>query len=362
MSMFLNGLDINYAPLMEELGFKWKTTAGEEINDLLYFFKDVGINCIRLRIWFGDSGPSRLPYALKLAERARKVGMGIQPTIFLSDSWADLYKQPAPIRWASLSFEDILRLVGSYISKVVKGMKHLEDSCTYYQIGNEIDYGLCGVFAGSRFKKKRKDIKWLRSHIWLKESMILRKAIEALRAHSNKPVALHLGKIWDLALLESFLSTMDEFEVSYEIICFSFYPTGLGLGLSHLENLKALGKSKGKTVAIAEYAYPCGAPSGQFWFMNKPSPGYPLTIEGQALWIKDFLKRCLELGFLGAFYWSPELYLTKEASKGIKAPQEMPLGFGWGPMSLFDEDGHARPSIESLKCGLSSLNHASLNF
>ncbi|MGB9717746.1 MAG: glycosyl hydrolase 53 family protein [Thermoproteota archaeon] len=86
--------------------------------------------------------------------------------------------------------------------------------------------------------------------------------------------------------------------------------------------------------------------------MNKPSAGYPLTLEGQALWVKSFLKRCSELGFLGTFYWSPELYLSKEAAKRVNTPPEIPLGFGWGPMSLFDEDGCARPAASSLKHGL----------
>ncbi|MCX8183013.1 MAG: arabinogalactan endo-1,4-beta-galactosidase [Crenarchaeota archaeon] len=349
--MFLNGIDSNYAPLMEELGFRWKTESGVEIDDILSFFKGLGVNCIRLRIWFGDSGPSRLPYASRLAEKALGVGMRIQPTIFLSDSWADLFKQPAPATWASLQFETRLKLVASYISRVAECMKNLEDDCAYYQIGNEIDYGICGVFAGRKHRRMRKSIDWLRRNIWLKEALILKEAIKTLRAYSGKPVALHLGKSWDLVLLESFILTMNELNVDYEIICFSFYSSGMGLSLDHLKSLKTLGDRNSKAVAIAEYAYPCKIPGGQFWFMNKPSPGYPLTVEGQALWIKNFLKHCLELGFLGAFYWSPELYLTKEMVKQVNMPLEMPLNFGWGPMSLFDEDGKARQAVNSLKYG-----------
>ena len=183
-------------------------------------------------------------------------------------------------------------------------------------------------------------------------SLVLKEAVKALRACSEKPVALHLGKTWDLTLLASFVSTMNELNVDYQVVCFSFYPAAMGLSLDHLKSLKTLGERGGKDVAIAEYAYPCGAPSGQFWFMNKPSKGYPLTLKDQALWVKSFLRRCLELGFLGAFYWSPELYLSKESAKRVKTPPEMPLGFGWGPMSLFDEDGCARPAASCLKHGL----------
>lgn len=349
--MFLNGIDSNYVPLMKELGFTWKTESGEEMDDFFSFFKGLGVNCVRIRIWFGDSGPSRLPYALRLAEEASSAGMRIQPTIFLSDSWADLFKQPAPATWASLQFETRLKLVAPYISKVLESMRNSEDDCAYYQIGNEIDYGICGVFAGSRHRRMRKNVNWLKRNIWLKEALVLREAVEALRAYSDKPVALHLGKSWDLTLLESFISTMNELNVNYDIVCFSFYPTGMGLSLDHLRSLKTLGECNGKAVAIAEYAYPCKAPSGQFWFMGKPSSGYPLTVGGQALWIKDFLKHCSELGFLGAFYWSPELYLTKGMVNRLNTPPEMPLNIGWGPMSLFDEEGKARQAAGSLKHG-----------
>lgn len=351
--MFLNGLDVNYAPLMEELGLKWITEEGRPLNDsdaLLYFFRDKGVNCIRIRIWFGESGPSRLPYATKLAKRAVEAGMWIQPTILLSDSWADLYKQPMPKLWELLPLEERLKHTRSYILRVVEGLKHLEESCAYYQIGNEIDYGICGIFAGSNYKRKRKDTKWLRDHIWHHEAIILKEAIGALKSRCGIPVALHLGKTWDLDLLESFLSAMEAFDVRHEVLCFSFYPAIAGLDLDHLKKLKLLVKDRNKMISIAEYAYPCSVSRGQFWFMNKPSPGYPITLEGQANWIRDFLTHCRKLEFLGAFYWSPELYIAKEPS-GIKSPPDMPLGFGWGPMSLFHENGLARPSVNSFERG-----------
>ena len=100
---------------------------------------------------------------------------------------------------------------------------------------------------------------------------------------------------------------------------------------------------------IAEYAYPSSPLKRQFWFMNKPSPGYPLTLEGQSLRINDFLNRCLKLNIYGAFYWSPELYLTKDHARKLSEPKEMPLSFGWGPMSFFNEEGIAKSCVNSLK-------------
>jgi len=346
--MFLNGLDMNYIPLMKEVGLGWRDESGQEIDDLFSFFRCKGANCLRIRIWVGDSGPSRLPYAMKLAEEACKADLKIQPTIFLSDSWADLYKQPEPKGWASLNFQDKLKIIKTYLSKVVKELMTIKDRCEYYQIGNEIDYGICGIFAYD--KKRRKNIKWLKNHIWSREAIILKEAIRTIRMHENeKPIALHLGKWWDPLLVKSFLSAMEEFNFEYEIICFSFYPTMFGADFEPLRQFREVTKEIGKNVGIAEFAYPSNPVKGQFWFMNKPSPGYPLTLEGQSLWLKDFLNQCRRLNVYGAFYWSPELYLTKDHAGKLLEPREMPLSFGWGPMSFFSKKGYAKPCVNSLK-------------
>ncbi|MEM3547316.1 MAG: glycosyl hydrolase 53 family protein [Candidatus Bathyarchaeia archaeon] len=350
LTVLLNGLDMNYTPLMRELGLKWRDRDGREIDNLLAFFKGKGVNCLRVRIWFGGSGPSRLPYALKLAEEAYTLDFKIQPTIFLSDGWADLYKQPEPKDWASLSLQSRLNKIKSYVSNVVESLTPIMDNCVYFQVGNEIDYGICGFYA--RDGKKRKNFEWLRKHVWKYESIILSESFKTIKTFCGKPVALHLGKWWDLELISSFLSAMDEFKVEYEILCFSFYPSMFGASLNQLEGLRKIAEERGKLIAIAEYAYPSCPVKGQFWFMSKPSPGYSLTPEGQSLWLKDFLTHCKRLNVYATFYWSPELYLMKNQIKKLYVSEEMPLDFGWGPMSLFDEKGYAKPCVESLSHGV----------
>ncbi len=349
--MFLNGLDSNYALLMRRAGLEWRNRDGSDV-DIFPFFRSKGAGCLRIRIWVGKSGPSRLPYAMNLADEACEAGLKIQPVIFLSDGWADLYKQPAPETWDSPSFRDKLKLIECHISKVGRWLMRVRDRCVYYQIGNEVDYGICGIFAGD--KKKRKSIRWLKKHIWKREAVVLKAAIQTIKRYDlEKPVALHLGKWWEPLLVESFLSAMAEFNVEYEIVCFSFYPTMFGADLEPLERLEATARENGKIASIAEYAYPSSPVKGQFWYMNKPSPGYPLNPEGQSAWVRDFLTQCRRMGFCGAFYWSPELYLTRNYEGKLAEPKEMPLSFGWGPMSFFDENGYARPCVDSLRYGSS---------
>lgn len=346
----INGIDMNYMPLMKEQGLKWKKRNGDEITNLFNFFKERGINALRLRIWVGESGPSRLPYALRLAEEACEAGYKIQPVIFLSDRWSDLYKQPAPKEWASLSLSEKIQYAKKFVEKVIKSMQHLIDHCIYFQIGNEIDYGICGIFAP---KKKRKDIQWLREKIWKNEAKILLEVFNIIKNYTSMPVSIHLAKWYDSYLIQSFLVSMENFGLEYEICSLTFYPSHIGAPLSRLKELAQIIKERDLRLAIAEYAYPSSQVKGQFWFLNNASPGYPLTPKGQAMWIKDFLQTCKKLNIFATYYWSPELYLTKKSAKQYKvsSPPDMPLDFGWGPLSLFYEDGTAKPATDMLYYG-----------
>ena len=344
---FLNGVDANYAPLMASLGFSWKGEGGEPIRDLYCYLAEKGINCARVRLWVGEEGPSRFRYAVSVMEMARRAGMNTYLVIFLSEGWADLYKQPAPRAWENLGFEKRVEVVETYVANVVERILQMGFKPLFYQVGNEIDYGICGIFASD--KKRRKNVDWLRRRVWRYEAEILKSAFKSVRrADPDAPLALHLGKWWDYNLFKSFLLTMEELGVDYDVLCISFYPSGLGIGFDILDRVGEEANSRGVRLVVAEYAYPSGPMRGQFWFMSKQVPGYPMTPEGQAMWVRDFISYCQRIGVYGAFYWSPELYLPRMRRKDDPGPPEMPLGFGWGPMALFDEEGRARPGINSL--------------
>lgn len=343
---FLNGVDANYVPLMESLGFVWRTEKGELISDLFSYFAERGVNSFRVRLWVGEEGPSRFRYALGVMGRAAAAGMRVYVAMFLSDRWADLYKQPAPLAWEGLSVEERVRVVEAYAQECAERILDAGFEPVMYQVGNEVDYGICGVFASD--KKRRKNLDWLRRRVWRWEAEILKSAFRGIgRACPGTPLAIHLGKWWDRNLLHSFLRAMEDFNVEYDVLCVSFYPSSLGAGFEALEEVLEAARERGLRLVVAEYAYPSGRVRGQFWFMNRQVPGYPFTREGQARWIRDFLAFCRRSGVEGAFYWSPEVYLTHRCR--VRAPPEMPLSFGWAPMALFSRTGRAKPGVKSLR-------------
>ncbi len=345
---FLNGMDANYVPLMRDLSLGWKSERGKLIENFYRYMAKKGINCCRVRLWVGDGGPSRFNYAIPIMNMAREARMGIYLAIFLSEGWADLYKQPAPHPWNLMSIEKRVKAVNSYVRDVVKRVFLLNFKPTLYQVGNEIDYGICGVFASD--KDRRKNLNWLKKHVWCHEAEILKSAFKGIRdTDSEAYLAIHLGKWWDHQLFVSFLQAMEDFNVNFDVLSVSFYPSMLGAGFDVLDEMKERADVLSKKLIIAEYAYPSNLLRGQFWFMSKQVPTYPMTPERQAAWIRDFISYCQRLNISGIFYWSPEMYLSVKMAKKLKAPAEMPLSFGWGPMALFDESGNAKPSINSFK-------------
>ena len=100
--------------------------------------------------------------------------------------------------------------------------------------------------------------------------------------------------------------------------------------------LERLVQETGKPAIIVETAYPALPPSGgMFADWRHPLPGYPLTPQGQAWWLSDFLRMMKSHGnVFGVYVFSPDFWFSGDL---------------WGPFALFDEKGNARPAIGSFR-------------
>jgi len=113
--LFLTGVDANYAPMMAEQGAVWKS--GAMAVDLLPELRRNGVNAFRVRVWTRNDGPSGLTYATRLAAQAQAAGLQPYLVLFLSEDWSDLMKQPAPVAWRNLPFEQKLVQVRRYAAR-----------------------------------------------------------------------------------------------------------------------------------------------------------------------------------------------------------------------------------------------------
>ena len=140
----LIGIDSNYALDMATRNKAWKDRS-EPVDPFELFAKN-GCQNARIRLWVGEDGINRLTYATQTARHAKQAGLKPYLVIFLSDDWADFVKQPAPAVWKKLTPEKKLAAVAEYTESVVSHMARNGVDIDTFEIGNEIDFGICGEF------------------------------------------------------------------------------------------------------------------------------------------------------------------------------------------------------------------------
>lgn len=329
------GVDANYSLGMEEEGQSWTWNGQQE--DLFKGMARAGIRGFRVRLWVGDEGPHGTTSATKVVQRALAAGLDPYLVIFLSEDWADLMKQPAPKAWASLDLQQRASAIQEYSRKTVAHFRSKGLQSHIYEIGNEIDYGICGVYPG---KSTKKTPDALARKCW-PEAAALIKASQAgvLEADPEAKFLLHIAHWWDTDFVNAFFRFMQKDGVRLDYAGLSYFPSSnIGGSLEIQQFLtvaESLHQSTGVPVIIPEVAYPATADfRGQFSRWKKETPGYPLTPEGQKRWISDFLDACAaSTAIASVYYWSPEW-----CGEGM-----------WKGMALFDPDGSARPAWDAFK-------------
>ncbi len=322
------GVDANYSLEMESKGARWKWNGKE--NDLFAGMHEQGVHWLRVRLWTGDEGVNGKSYATQVLERASKAGLTPYLVIFLSENWADLTKQPAPTTWQNLNLPDRAAAIRRYASDVVSYFRARGLTSHLYEIGNEIDYGICGVFPGKHDKKNPQD---LESRVWIDESVLILACENGVKeADPEAKFLLHIAHWWDAEFATKFFQFMIARSIQVDFAGLSYFPSskiGNSLTLEQFGRVvDQLSAAIKHPVIVPETGYPSTTDfAGQFGTWRNEVPGYPLTSDGQARWLRDFLQFCkANPNIAGAFYWSPEWY-----GEGM-----------WKAFALFDTEGNAR--------------------
>ncbi|QOV89122.1 glycosyl hydrolase 53 family protein [Humisphaera borealis] len=332
---FRLGVDMNYALQMQRDGRKW-THDGKAIDPYSGLARQ-GVNAARVRLWTGDEGESGLHYAVDVANRARDNGLAPYLVLFLSENWADMVKQPAPAVWKDLDEPAKLAAIEAYAERVTRHFSRHGHDIDLFEIGNEIDFGICGVFEEEW--PKRVSIEYMSQRIWPRMTPILTAAQRGVRkARPNARFILHLAQWQEHAYCVAFWKHMIDAGVAVDVAGISYFPTSAEdparRTLAYFDQtLTAIHEAIRRPVIVCETAYPSSAKfDGQFSAWNKPIEGYDLSAAGQGKWVADFLaiarrNRALE----GVYYWSPEWYASGPVN--------------WTPFAMFDEEGIARPAF-----------------
>jgi len=329
---FLLGVDSNYALFMRQEGLEWRADAGPV--DLFRLYSGQQVGWLRVRVWTGNDGPSGLRYAGQTALWGQNNGLRPYLVFFLSADWADLYKQPAPAPWRDMSVVERAEAVRDYSRDTARHFKDIGVATGLYEIGNEIDYGICGVFAGEG--ADRDNPSWMKENVWEDTAAIVKAGQAGIMDIDPKArFIIHLAHWWDPDFCVAYFQDMLASGVQIDYLGLSYFPTS-GAGLDNTlscfgKTVRRITETIERPLLVAEYAYPSSPDiSGQFSTWTAPVPGYPLSPAGQADWLRDFIGLChAQSGIAGAFYWSPEWY-TSEI---------------WHEFSLFFPGGEAKPAL-----------------
>lgn len=343
------GIDANYVTDMQHFLFRWRYHF--KPIDVYPFFHDKGINYFRLRIFVKENGSDSLPYAINTAKLVQTQGMKCSVTLFMSSDWSDIGKQPAPDSWndlydfSNLSIGKKANIIRNYTSNTTSSLLSNGIDADLYEIGNEIDYGFCGIFEQNLTRQE--NLSWMQNTTWPQAAILLYAGIQGVQAiDPSAQFILHIAHWWDINFSKAFFKTMIDYGLPLDYLGLSFYPSsgiynitlayqGIGNGtLSQIlfrHNTETLADTFGKPLIISEYAYPSSSLIlGMFSGFNHAVQGYPLTKQGQKAWLRDFLQWTQNHSFIaGTFYFSPEFHRLI-----------------WCPFSLFTFLGNAKPAID----------------
>jgi len=327
------GVDANYSLDMESGGSTWMWEG--KPRDLFDGIKAQGVSEFRVRLWTKDDGPHGKAYATDVVKRALRSGLNPYLVIFLSEDWSDMMKQPIPTAWKNLSFADRLAAVKDYSREVVTHFRKEGLHNHLYEIGNEIDYGICGEYPGKGTKKNPES---LSRNLWPRSAEIIRASqAGVLEADPEAKFLLHIAHWWDLDFCVAFFRFMVNHGVQLDYAGLSYFPSSNIGGSLDLEQfgttITRLNEALDRPIIIPETAYPSTREfSGQFSRWKYEVMGYPMTPEGQQRWLADFLAYCHQHPAVHAvYYWSPEWF-----GEGM-----------WKGFALFDPKGEAKPAWAS---------------
>jgi arabinogalactan endo-1,4-beta-galactosidase len=180
-------------------------------------------------------------------------------------------------------------------------------------------------------------------------------------------IILHLERSNDKAVYREFFSNMEDAGIDYDIIAASYYPYWHGTPDELFDNLKEC-RRFGKDIMVGELgygfttqAYSLDGESKRLVIDSERAyvPGftekYPLSPDGQARFIEDFLHRARANGISGIFYWEP-LWLPGEgicwaSPEGQKyiAEEGKSTANEWANQCLFDYEGQKLPAFDKYK-------------
>lgn len=358
-------LGIDVSTYLEELEHGAKYFDGEKQIDPLDEFYKNGVNYMRIRVWNNPYSIEGEPYLagncnidnyIKLGKLAKSKGYHLLMDIHYSDFWADPGKQQIPKEWVDYDIDEMEKAVYSFTRECLLRAKKENVLPELIQVGNEITNGMLWPVGRLEENGKRGNYEnFIR---------LVKAGCKACREIAPKAqIILHLERSNDCKVYQEFFTKMQESNVDFDIIGASYYPYWHGTPEELFANLNRC-KHFGKALMVMELGY--GFTTEQYVLGDSVCrlvidserayiPGftekYPVTPDGQAAFIKDFLAKARENGIEGVFYWEPlwipgeGICWASEAGQKYIHEEGKSTSNEWANQCLFDYKGIMLPGF-----------------
>jgi arabinogalactan endo-1,4-beta-galactosidase len=383
MQNFIKGMDLSTLVELERCGAKYYDNGKEE--DILSIMKKYDVDTIRIRLWndpWGEHGESYgagendLKTSLEIAKRVTAAGFGVLLNFHYSDFWADPGKQFKPKAWANYGVKELEQAVYDFTKESMEAFLEAGVNITMVQVGNELsngllwpegkvpDYDNIATFVNAGIRAVREVDAQYQQKVQAGSAKALGIGGENI---SRIPVMLHLDNGGNNALYREWFDHFMERGEDFEIIGLSYYPFWHGTLDMLTDNMNDIAQRYGKKLIVAEVSmgytmedykdYEKLADEERKGYATRPELvekiEYPMTKQGQADFMKDFLNRISHIkGGLGSgfFYWEPAWipvsgsgWATPASLAYIKDPG--PCGNEWANQALFDYEGNTLPAL-----------------
>ncbi len=303
-SDFFIGADLSTLQEYEDAEVKFFDSENNEISDLLKFFYEKNLDCVRFRVWvnpeLSEENPSKTDYCnlentIKMAKRVKSLGMKVLIDFHYSDYWADPSQQTIPKVWKEKisllneadARDKLQNIIFKYTLSSLQKFKNEGIQVYFVQIGNEITNGLLFPYgkiknSGSDYQKFFDTAKFLENGIFASRQIF-----------PEAKIILHLDSSGDLNRCLWWFSCAKKANLDYDIIGLSYYSLWQGKDLSQLEkNIKTLSQKFQKGVFIVETAYPWTLSwndnlSNLYGMKNQLIEGFESSPKGQTEYFKN---------------------------------------------------------------------------
>ena len=334
--------------------------------DPLDAFAANGVDWMRIRIWNDPCAADGTPYLagncdlknyIRLGRLAKSKGYKLLMDLHYSDFWADPGKQFIPKAWQSLDTDGLVQAVYAFTKHCLEESVRNGVAPQMVQVGNEITNGMLWPVG----KLEKDGVRGNYDAFCRLLDAGCRACREVL---PDAKIVLHLERSNNKAVYQAFFAEMEKAGIDYDVIGASYYPYWHGTPDELFANLNAC-RAFGKEIMIVELgygftteAYSLGGEAKRLVIDAERAyvPGftekYPVTPEGQAAFVRDFLSKARESGIDGVFYWEP-LWLPGEGICWASEEGQAYIGESgkstaneWANQCLFDYEGRKLPAFD----------------